>query len=160
VDHRYYLEQALLEAIQAQQEGQIPIGCVIADEDGHIIARGHNRIDEVSDPTAHAEMLAIRSAVPLMAADSARDWTLYSTLEPCPMCMGTIVMCHIGTVVWAAPDRRMKTHELLSGNAYLRTRKLVVVPCPYRDLEQSCSEIHDAYWISRGRPDAVRPVEI
>jgi tRNA(Arg) A34 adenosine deaminase TadA len=76
------------------------------------------------------------------------------------MCMGTIVMCHIGTVVWAAPDRRMKTHELLSCNAHLRTRKLVVVPCPYPDLERRCSEVHDAYWISQGRPDAVRPVEI
>jgi tRNA(adenine34) deaminase len=65
VDHRYYLEQALLEAIQAQQEGQIPIGCVIADEDGRIIALGHNRIDELNDPTAHEEMLAIRAAVPL-----------------------------------------------------------------------------------------------
>jgi tRNA(Arg) A34 adenosine deaminase TadA len=156
-DHHYFLEQAVLEATEAREEGQNPIGCVIADHEGHIIARAHNQVSKLKDPTAHAEMLAIRAAIPLIRADSARGWTLYSTLEPCPMCMGTIIMCHIGTVVWAAPDRRIRTRGLLSANAYMRTRRLTTIACPYPDLEQTCSEMHDAYWISRGRPDAVRP---
>jgi len=160
MDHRYFLEQALLEAIEAHRQGQNPMGCVIADQNGHIIARGRNRVDELKDPTAHAEMMAIRSVVPQMSGDSARGWTLYSTLEPCPMCMGTIVMCHIGTVVWAAPDRRIRTHELLSASAYMRTRRLVTMMCPYSDLKRECSELHDAYWISKGRADAVRPIGI
>lgn len=166
MDHRYFLERALLEAIQAQKEGQIPVGCVIVDRSGNIIARGRNQVRGgplgspwLNDPTAHAEMMAIRSVVSQMDGDSARSWTLYSTLEPCPMCLGTIIMCHIGTVVWAAPDRRIETHKLLLANPYMQTRKLVTIACPYPDLEQRCSEIHDAYWISKGRPGALRPID-
>ncbi len=159
MDHRQFLEQALDDALLARQAGEDPIGCVIVDAHGEIIGRGHNHINRLGDPTAHAEMLAMREAVSRMAGEAARSCTLYSTLEPCPMCLGTIIMCHIGTLVWAANDRRKETHRLLAANAYMKSRKLVTVAAPYPDLEEKCSTMHDAYWIGRGRPEVVQPIE-
>ena len=75
------------------------------------------------------------------------------------MCMGAIIVCHIGTVVWAAPDRRIRTHDLFSASAYMRTRRIVAVACPYPDLERVCSGLHDAYCISRGLHGAIRPID-
>ncbi len=135
------------------------MGCVIVDGEGRIIAYSHNHINQLNDPTAHAEMLAIRLAVPHMRGEAARSWTLYTTLEPCPMCLGTIIMCEIGTVVWATGDRRKETHKLLSATPYLRSRQLVTVACPERDLEEQCASMHDAYWIIRGRPHVIRPMD-
>ncbi len=159
MDHRRYLEDALQEALLAERQGEDPVGCVIVNAEGRIIAYGHNHINQLKDPTAHAEMLAIRAAIPEMRGDAARGWTLYTTLEPCPMCLGTIVMCEIGTVVWGTADRRKKTHELLSSTPYLRSRQLVTVACPERDLEEQCASLHDAYWIARGRPHVIQPME-
>jgi len=158
MDDYRFLEMAFSEAVRGRAAGQIPIGCVIVNGSGDVVASDHNRIDELGDPTAHAEMLAIRSAISRKDGGRMQDWTLYSALEPCPMCMGTIIMCHVGRVVWAAPDRRIAARELLSASAYMRSRTLNVAACPYPDLEQKCSEIHDVYWISNGRPDAVHPI--
>jgi tRNA(adenine34) deaminase len=158
LDHHYFLEQALQEALIAKEEKQNPIGCVIVSEDGEIIARGHNQVTKLSDPTAHAEMMAIRSIIRANNEISPRIWSLYTSIEPCPMCLGTIIMCHIGTIVWAAPDRRMQSHTLLLANPYMKSRKLVTIDCPYPDLERKCSEIHDAYWIAQGRRDAIEPM--
>jgi tRNA(adenine34) deaminase len=159
MDHRRYLEAALQEAVLAQYEGEDPIGCVIVDEQGGVIAQAHNHINQYGDPTAHAELRAIRMVIARMRGEAARGWTLYSTLEPCPLCLGAIVMCHIGTIVWAANDRRKETHKLLSANAYMQTRRLVTVATPYADLEAKCSTLHDEYWMARGRPEVVRAIE-
>ncbi len=158
MDHRQYLEEALEEAVLAQYEGEDPVGCVIVDEQGAVLARAHNHINQYGDPTAHAELRAIRMVVPRMRGDAALGWTLYSTLEPCPMCLGAIVMCHIGTSVWAANDRRKETRKLLSANPYMQTRRVVTVATPYADLEAKCAAMHAEYWISRGRPEVVRPI--
>ncbi len=159
MDHRPFLELALYEAELAQYEGEDPIGCVIADMQGHIIAQAHNHINRWNDPTAHAEVRAIRMAVPQLREEAARSWTLYSTLEPCPMCLGTIIMAHIGTAVWAANDRRKETHKLLAANAYMKSRKLVTIATPFPELEEKCSALHDEYWIARGRPEVIAPMD-
>ncbi len=158
MEHRPYLELALYEAQLAQYEGEDPIGCVIVDVEGNIIAQAHNHIDRWNDPTAHAEIRAIRMVTSQMQGEAARGWTLYSTLEPCPMCLGTIIMCHIGTVVWAANDRRKETHKLLTANPYMKTRRLLSVAAPYADLEEKCTALHDEYWIAKGRPEVIRPI--
>ena len=157
-EQRRFLQAALQEALQAERQGEDPVGCVIVNAVGRIIAYGHNHINQLNDPTAHAEMLAIRAAIPEMQGESARGWTLYTTLEPCPMCLGTIVMCEIGTVVWASGDRRKETHRLLSATPYLRSRRLATVACPDRELEARCASLHDAYWIARGRPHVIQPM--
>lgn len=98
------MEQALLLAKEAANEGEIPVGCVITDENGTVIGRGHNRSESCSDATAHAEIEAIREA-----CRSRKDWrldgcTIYVTLEPCPMCAGAIINSRLSTVVYGARD--------------------------------------------------------
>ena len=98
------MSQALLLAREAADEGEIPVGCVIADENGTVIGRGRNRRESAHDATAHAEIEAIQDA-----CKSRKDWrldgcTLYVTLEPCPMCAGAIINSRISTVVYGAKD--------------------------------------------------------
>ncbi len=101
--HEQYMKLALEEAEQAMREEEVPIGAVIVWED-RVIARAHNQREQLHDPTAHAEMIAITQA-----AEAQQSWrldgcTLYVTLEPCPMCAGAIVLARIPTVVYGATD--------------------------------------------------------
>lgn len=95
------MRAALSEAAAALQAGEIAVGCVIA-RGGEIIARAHN--DRGSDPTGHAEILAIRQAARAIGDWRLADCTLYVTLEPCPMCAGAIVMARVGRLVFGAYD--------------------------------------------------------
>lgn len=105
-DHAYYLSHAYNESLKAWQADEVPIGAVV-EFGGAIIARAHNRVESLKDPTAHAEILAIT-----MAAEAIGDWrlndaTLYVTKEPCPMCSGAAVMSRFAAVVYAVPDPKM-----------------------------------------------------
>jgi len=158
MEHSFFLKEALKQAVKARAEGQNPIGCVIVDERGKIIARAHNEVAKKNDRTAHAEMLAIRKAARHVDDNNIRKWTLYTTVEPCLMCLGAIIMSHIGTVVWGTNDNRIEAHTILGTNPYLRTRELVTIACPDTDIENQCRTIHEEYWISQGRPDVNQPV--
>ncbi len=97
------MREALREAEIAYRKGEVPIGAVLVYED-KIIARGHNLRESLKDPTAHAEMIAIRAA-----AEARRGWrlfntTLYVTVEPCPMCAGAIVQARIDRLVYGTRD--------------------------------------------------------
>jgi len=157
-DHKYYLTEALKEAKKALAEGQNPIGCVIVDENGKIIARAHNHVDKYKDKTAHAETQAIRKTRKYVKDENIRQWTLYTTLEPCIMCMGTILMADIGKVVWSAGDRLQQTHQILKSTPYLRVKRLVAIACPDPELEKECQAINDNYWVAKGRPEVIRPI--
>jgi len=98
-----YMRKALVEAQQAFDEGEIPIGAVIVCQD-HIIARAHNQVELLTDVTAHAEILAITAACNALGTKYLDDCTLYVTLEPCVMCAGALEHCHIKKVVWACDD--------------------------------------------------------
>ena len=101
-----YMQLALEEAHQAAQEGEIPVGAVIV-KDGEVIARAHNRRENDHDPTAHAEMLAMREAARILGDWRLRGCTLYVTLEPCPMCAVAMVMSQLtGCVFGAADDKQ------------------------------------------------------
>jgi tRNA(adenine34) deaminase len=101
--HELWMQEALEEAKKAEAIGEVPIGAVIV-RDGQIIARGHNLRETSRDPTAHAEMIAIRAASEALGAWRLLGCTLYVTLEPCPMCAGAIVQSRIPTVVYGTPD--------------------------------------------------------
>ncbi len=102
---RFYLELALEEAQLAAQEGTYPIGAVVVSPDGVILSRGRNRVYSAGDYTAHAEVEALRNAGGvLMASSFWGKCTLYTTLEPCLMCAGALLMATIVRVVWAAND--------------------------------------------------------
>lgn len=102
-DHRYWMLRALAEARKAEEKAEVPIGCVIV-RNGKIIARGHNLRESSQDPSAHAELLAIRKAARKLGSWRLLDTTLYVTLEPCTMCMGAIILSRIPTVVFGCYD--------------------------------------------------------
>src|SRR5690554_7951293 len=97
------MREALAEAQKAFDKGEIPIGAVIVQNDS-IIARDHNRREELHDPTAHAEVLVMREAGKLLGGWRLPETTLYVTIEPCPMCAGALVQARVGRVVYGAPD--------------------------------------------------------
>jgi len=97
------MQAALEEAELAANEGELPVGCVIA-RNGEIIARGRNLREATKDPTAHAEIVAMRRAAEALGDWRLADCTLYVTLEPCPMCAGAIVQGRVGRLVYGADD--------------------------------------------------------
>ena len=99
----YYMQQALVEARAAMDEGEIPIGAVIVS-DGHIVARAHNQTERLSDVTAHAEMVAFTSAAETLGGKYLTGCTLYVTVEPCFMCAGAAGWAQISRIVYGAKD--------------------------------------------------------
>lgn len=97
--------EALSEAENAAGLGEVPVGAVIV-QNGKIIGRGHNFRESAHDPTAHAEMIAIRRAAAELGSWRLLDSTLYVTLEPCVMCMGAIILARIPRLVFACRDPR------------------------------------------------------
>lgn len=97
------MEQALDEARTAQAEGEVPVGALIA-LDGRVIARAHNRPIALNDPTAHAEMLAIRAAGSVLNSYRLIGATVYVTLEPCTMCVGAMLNARIARLKFGARD--------------------------------------------------------
>jgi len=95
--------EALKEAEQAAQEDEVPIGAVIVYR-GQVIARGHNMTQMLSDPTAHAEMLALTSATSSIGGRYLTDCILYVTVEPCPMCAAALNWAQISKIVYGASD--------------------------------------------------------
>jgi tRNA(adenine34) deaminase len=101
--HEKYMREALNEAKKAEALGEVPIGAVIVRE-GEIIGRGYNLRETTHDPTAHAEMIAIRQAAERVGGWRLHDCDLYVTLEPCPMCAGAIIQSRIRQVVYGTAD--------------------------------------------------------
>jgi tRNA(adenine34) deaminase len=101
---RSYMEVALAEARAAAARGEVPVGAAIVSPDGAVVARAGNRTRELSDPTAHAEILAIRAACNAAGSERLPGHLLYVTLEPCPMCAAAISAARIGRLVYGAAD--------------------------------------------------------
>ena len=99
----YFMGQALAEATLAFEEGEVPVGAVVVSGD-RIIARGHNQVERLKDPTAHAEMLAITAATNHLGSKYLNECTLFVTLEPCPMCAGALKHARIGKIFYSAED--------------------------------------------------------
>ncbi len=101
--HEHFMRLALHEAERALAEDEVPVGAVIVDR-GRVIAAAHNQREQLHDPTAHAEMIAITQAAEARRSWRLDDCVLYVTLEPCPMCAGAMVQARIRTVVYGAAD--------------------------------------------------------
>lgn len=107
-DHEYYMKEALLEAQKALDTGDVPIGAVVV-KDSLIIGRGYNKREAENDPTAHAEIIALRQAGSTIGSWRLKGAVLYVTVEPCPMCAGALVMSRIDRVVYGADDPKAGT---------------------------------------------------
>ncbi len=100
------MAEALTEAELAAARGEVPIGAVLVNKQGQILAREGNRTEELNDPTAHAEILVIREAAAQKGAPRLPDCDLYVTLEPCPMCATAISFARLRRVYFGAPDAK------------------------------------------------------
>lgn len=105
------MEIAFAEAEAAAARGEVPVGAVIADAAGEVIARAGNRTLEMKDPTAHAEILAIREAARVLGSERLIGCDLHVTLEPCAMCAGAISFARIRRLYFAASDEKMGAVE-------------------------------------------------
>lgn len=103
MNHDHFMLEAIAQAQQAQAIGEVPIGAVVV-KDGQIIGRGYNLRETNQDPTAHAEMVAIREAAGALESWRLTNCSLYVTLEPCPMCAGAIMLARMERVIYGAPD--------------------------------------------------------
>ena len=103
VDHAGFMREALAEAVKARALGEVPIGAVVVLGE-KIIGRGHNLREVLNDSSAHAELLAMREAARIIGDWRLNGTTLYSTIEPCPMCAGAIVQFRVSTLVYGAAD--------------------------------------------------------
>ncbi len=101
---RSHMDQALAEARTAAERGEVPVGAVVVAPDGRVVAAAGNRTRELNDPTAHAEILALRAACAAAGSERLPDHDLYVTLEPCPMCAAAISFARIGRLYFGADD--------------------------------------------------------
>ena len=144
-----FMREALEEARLAQSEGELPVGCVIV-HNSTVIARGHNEREQTGDPTAHAEVVAMRRAANVLKAWRLSGCTLYVTLEPCPMCAGAIVQSRIARVVYGAPDPA----QGCAGSVYRITEDPAFTHfCPADGgvLEEECRAILGSFFSEKRR---------
>jgi tRNA(adenine34) deaminase len=106
VDKLELMNAAFQEAVKALDEGEVPVGAVV-EKDGRIIGRGYNRVEKLSDATAHAEVVAIGAASSQLGTWRLSGCTLYVTLEPCIMCLGALIQARIDAIVFGATDSRL-----------------------------------------------------
>lgn len=101
--HRIWMDEALVEARAAEAHDDVPVGALVV-RDGEVVARAHNERERRQDPTAHAEVLALRAAAEHVGSWRLDRCTLYVTLEPCAMCAGALVLARVPTLVYGATD--------------------------------------------------------
>jgi len=102
--HCYWMQRALALADEAGNAGEVPVAAIVVGKDNQVLAQASNRRERDCDPTAHAEILALRIAGAVLQNWHLNDCTLYVTLEPCPMCSGAILLARVGLLVFGASD--------------------------------------------------------
>ena len=145
---RAAMRLALAEAALAPATGDVPVGAVLLDRDGAVLAGGRNAREATADPTAHAEVLAIRGAAALRAGWRLEATTLVVTLEPCVMCAGAIVAARIPRVVFGAWDAKAgaagSVHDLLRDRRSLHRVEVVGGV-----LERECAALLERFFAER-----------
>ena len=106
INHKHYMQIALKEAKKSFLKNEVPVGAVIIDKNGEIIAKAHNEVITKLDVSAHAEILAIRKASKKIGNYRLIDTTIYVTIEPCIMCMGAIIHARIKKIIFGAFDKK------------------------------------------------------
>ncbi len=146
----YWMTQSLLMANRAASLDEVPVGAILVSADNEQIGEGWNQPISASDPTAHAEIMALRQAARHVENYRLPGTTLYVTLEPCPMCAGAIVHARIGRLVIATPDPRSgsagSVYNLVN-SAHLNHR----VDVTYGVLQHECSNLLKAFFQEKRR---------
>lgn len=153
--HYRWMSRAIALAAAAGDAGEVPVGAVIVGPDDTLIAEGENRRERDRDPTAHAEVLALRAAGQSMGSWHLENCTLYVTLEPCPMCAGAIILARLGKLVYGADDPKTGTIRTVLNlpDSPCSNHRLPVVA---GILEETCrQQLQD--WFSQRRRSPTHP---
>lgn len=102
---KHYMKLALQEAVKAAEADEVPIGAVLVHQN-KVLGRAHNQVELLKDPTAHAEMLAVTQACEALGSPLLKGATLYVTVEPCPMCVGAMILARIERLVYGAREKK------------------------------------------------------
>jgi len=130
----HFMKEALKEAQKAFVADEVPVGAVIVCQN-QIIARAHNQVERLSDPTAHAEMLAFTSASNFLGGKYLEDCTLYVTIEPCLMCAGASYWSRIGKIVYGADDDKRGFSQIKTNVLHPKTKVIKgILPKECRSL--------------------------
>ncbi len=140
-DH-FFMKQAYNQAIEAYDNGEIPVGAIIV-ANNKIIARAHNLTELLNDVTAHAEMQAITSATNQLGGKYLSECTLYVTLEPCVMCAGALAWAQLGKLVYAASDSKRGYSQLAPNALHPKTKVLSGI------MEEECAELIKTFFKAR-----------
>lgn len=138
----YFMQQAYKEALIAENEDEVPVGAVVVSNN-RIIARGHNQVETLQDATAHAEIIAMTSAMSYLGTKYLKDCTLYVTLEPCLMCAGGLAWGQLGKLVYGAEDPR---------KGFMRYGKEVLHPktkLEFGIMSEACLKIIKGYFAKK-----------
>lgn len=157
VDDEVWMREAIEEARRADAMGEVPVGAVLIIGE-EVVARAHNRRETDLDPTAHAEVLALRQAARRIRSWRLEEATLYVTLEPCPMCAGALVNARLGRLVYGAPDPKAGacgTVMNVPGNPGLNHH----VPTTSGVLETECASLLRGFFVARRTGKAAAPSE-
>jgi tRNA(adenine34) deaminase len=106
IDFSFFMKEALIEALRASEEGEVPVGAVVVTPEGEIVARAHNQPIGLKDPTAHAEILALRRAGAFYGNYRVNGSTLVVTVEPCLMCVGAALHARVSRIVFGSFDSK------------------------------------------------------
>lgn len=139
-----FMREALAEAELARAEGEVPIGAIVV-LDGEIKGRGHNAVIQNSDPTAHAEIMAMRDAAKTVSNYRLTDATIYSTIEPCAMCAGAMVHARVAKLVYGATDEKagaVESHFEICSTDFLNHRLIVEKGI----LETDCRQVLQSFF--------------
>lgn len=145
--HHKWMSHALMLAKRSQDEGEVPVGAVIV-KDGTLIAEGWNRPIESHDPTAHAEIMALRAAGQALGNYRLPDTTLYVTLEPCTMCAGAMIHARVANLVYGASEHRTGVAGSVIDvfNQVFHFHKVAVTS---GIMQQECSELLTSFFKAR-----------
>ena len=141
----WFMQSAYQEALKALDEGEVPIGAIIG-KNGSIIGRGYNRIEQLSDATAHAEIIAITAAAASLATWRLDGCTLYVTLESCIMCLGALMQSRIGAIVYAATDPRLGAIDTRSYRPQLEQAYGFFPQITSGLMEKECSKLLSSFF--------------
>jgi tRNA(adenine34) deaminase len=139
----HYMQQALKEAQNAYDAGEVPVGAVVVC-DNRIIARAHNQTEQLTDVTAHAEMLALTAAANYLGSKYLNECTLFVTLEPCVMCAGALAWAQVGRIVYGATDEK-RGFMVHGGKSLLHPKTRLEMGI----MEQECGHLVQQFFKSK-----------
>lgn len=138
------MRQAISEASLSVEEGSVPFACVVIDRDRNVVLREHDRVQELRDPTAHGEINAIRKLCKEQDTLSLRDYTFFTTSEPCPTCLSSLIKAKVERVIYGCKTEKTASLPISAEQlAALATRKIDVIGGV---LEQECLSQRDSFF--------------